>query len=306
MREKLKIIAICGPTGVGKTQVSLKLAEKFRGEIINFDSQQIYKELTKGTAKPLVEERMGIPHHLFDEISIFDEFNAARYVELADQKVLEITKRGNLPILVGGTGLYLRAFEYGLFKVEVNPALREELKKRAEEDLNSLYEELKERDPNYAKKIHPKDRIRIIRALEVIYSTGKPFSEMQSLTPFFQKKRYPILKIGLFLPREELYDRINSRVIRMINSNWLKEVAELKNNYGEGVFSRIKAIGYRELLLVLEGKLTLDEAIEEIQKKTRHYAKRQLTWFKRERDIKWFTPKDMDLIEREVEKFLEE
>lgn len=306
MKKDVKVIALCGPTGVGKTEVSIELAKKFRGEIINFDSQQLYKELIIGTAKPLPEERKGVPHHLFEEISILEEMNAHRFIELADKKVEEVSQRGNLPILVGGTGLYLRVFEYGLFKVEVKLGIREELKKRAEKNLRELYEELKEKDPLYAKRIHPKDKVRILRALEVIYSTGEPFSKFQEKTPFFGEKRYPLLKIGLYLPKEELYAKIERRVMEMIERGWLKEVEDLKERFGREAFQKIKAIGYRELLQVLEGRLRLDEAVKIVQKRSKEYAKRQLTWFKKERDIQWFLPREMDKIELAVKDFLQE
>ncbi|MGB9761739.1 MAG: tRNA (adenosine(37)-N6)-dimethylallyltransferase MiaA [Caldimicrobium thiodismutans] len=306
MNKTPKIIAICGPTGSGKTQISIDIAKVFDGEIINFDSQQVYRELLIGTAKPLPEERGGIPHHLFDEISLFEEMSAGRFVELAEKLVQEITQRGKLPIFVGGTGLYLRAFEYGLFKVSSNPQVRKLLKERASKDPKSLYQELQKLDPEYAEKIHPNDLVRIIRALEVIYTTGKTFSAFQKETPFFQKKRYPILKIGIFLPRRELYAKINERVLKMIESGWLEEVRNLYVNYGEEIFDRIKAIGYKELYLVLKGKLSLDEAIKTIQKKTRHYAKRQITWFKKERDIEWFKPDERPLILKKIEVYLRE
>ncbi len=304
MKEKVKIVALCGPTGVGKTQVSLEIATRFSGEIVNFDSQQFYRELVIGTAKPTLEERKGIPHHLFEEISLLEEMNASRFVELADKKVAEVRLRGRLPILVGGTGLYLRAFEYGLFEVKIDPEIRKELKKRAEEDLPALYEELKRRDLEYAQKVHPKDRVRIVRALEVILSTGKAFSEFHRKSPFFKEKRYPLLKIGLYLPREELYAKINARVERMIEEGWLREVEALYLRYGASIFDKIKAIGYRELFQVLCGKLSLDSAIEIIQRETRHYAKRQLTWFKREKDIEWFKPYEILSISQRIEEYL--
>ena len=306
MNKTTKIVAICGPTGSGKTQISIDIAKVFDGEIINFDSQQVYRELLIGTAKPLPEERGGIPHHLFDEISLFEEMSAGRFVELAEKLVQEITQRGKLPIFVGGTGLYLRAFEYGLFKVSSNPQVRKLLKERASKDPKSLYQELQKLDPEYAEKIHPNDLVRIIRALEVIYTTGKTLSAFQKETPFFQKKRYPILKIGIFLPRRELYDKINERVIKMIESGWLEEVKNLLIKYGEEIFEKIKAIGYKELYQVLKGQLSLDEAIKIIQKKTRHYAKRQITWFKKERDIEWFKPDERPLILKRVEAYLKE
>ncbi len=306
MKEPPKVIAICGPTGAGKTKISIEVAKAFKGEIINFDSQQIYKELIIGTAKPSPEESENIPHHLFDEISIFEEMSAGRFIELADRYVKEISERGRLPILVGGTGLYLRAFEYGLFKVSSNPQIRKALKEKASKEPASLYEELKKLDPEYASKIHPHDLVRIIRALEVIYTTGKAFSEFQRETPFFQKKRYPLLKIGIFLPRRELYAKINERVIRMIEAGWLEEVKTLYEKHGERVFEKIKAIGYKELYRVLKGELSLEEAIKSIQKETRHYAKRQFTWFKKEKDIEWFKPGEIPLILKRVESFLKE
>jgi tRNA dimethylallyltransferase len=305
MKEKVKIVALCGPTGVGKTQVSLEIATRFSGEIVNFDSQQFYRELVIGTAKPLPEERKGIPHHLFEELSLLEEMNASRFVELADEKVSEIRLRGRLPLLVGGTGLYLRAFEYGLFQVKIDPEIRKELKKRAEDELPALYEELKRHDPEYAQKIHPKDRVRIVRALEVILSTGITFSEFHRQSPFFKEKRYPLLKIGLYLPREELYAKINSRAERMIEKGWLREVEALYLRYGATIFDKIKAIGYRELFQVLCGELSLDSAIKIIQRETRHYAKRQLTWFKREKDLEWFKPSDISSITRRIEEYLE-
>ncbi len=306
MNQKKKIVAICGPTGVGKTELSLSLAEKFNGEIINFDSQQFYKELIIGTAKPKPSERKNIPHHLFEEISLVENINAQKFLTLADKKVLEIWERGHLPFLVGGTGLYLRVFEYGLFKVEVKPGLREELQKRAKEEPITLYEELKRLDPEYAQKIHPKDKIRIIRALEVIYSTGLPFSEFHKKTPFFSKKRYPILKIGLSLPKEELYAKIEARVLKMLNEGWLEEVKSLLERFGREIFGKIKAIGYKELSEVLENKLSLEEAIKILQKKSKLYAKRQLTWFKKEKDIEWFHPKEIKEIEDRIKTFLED
>ncbi len=304
MKSSPKIIAVCGPTGVGKTKISIEIAKTFDGEIINFDSQQVYKELVIGTAKPLKEERQNIPHYLFDEISLFEEMNAGKFVDLADKYVQEISERGKLPILVGGTGLYLRAFEYGLFKVSSNPHLRKILKERALRDPDSLYQELKKLDPEYADKIHPHDLVRIIRALEVIYSTGRSFSELQRETPFFQKKRYPLLKIGLFLPRKELYDKINERVLKMVEAGWLNEVKGLYEKYGAEIFEKIKAIGYKELFKVIKGEISLDEAIKIIQRETRHYAKRQLTWFKKERDIEWFKPDEIHHILKRVEIFL--
>ncbi len=306
MDPKNKVIAICGPTGVGKTEISLEIARRFSGEIINFDSQQFYRELVIGTAKPTLEERQGVPHHLFEALSILEEMNAGKFIELADAIVKEIKKRGNLPLLIGGTGLYLRAFEYGLFKVPTDPEIRRNLKIKAESALEDLYKELLKLDPAYAKKIHSMDKVRIIRALEVIYLTGKPFSEFHRENPFFRKpKRYNILKIGLNLPREKLYTKINLRVLKMLEKGWMDEVKNLYQTYGREIFEKIKAIGYKELFLVLEGQETKERAVEIIQKKSRHYAKRQLTWFKKEKDIQWFSPEELPNIINLIHTFLE-
>jgi tRNA dimethylallyltransferase len=291
-----KIIAIVGPTGVGKSELAVFLGEKLNGEIINFDSLQFYKELNIGTAKPGEEERKRVPHHLYDLLELDEEFNAAKFVEIADNLIKEIWGRGKIPILVGGTGLYLRAFEYGLFPMEVPKEIRETLRKRANQDLSSLYEELKRLDPEYAQKISPKDKVRITRALEVIYASGKPISYFHKENPFFGKKRYNLIKIGLILPRKELYEKINLRVIKMIEKGWIEEVKKLLEKGYSPELKTFKAIGYKYIIQYLQGKLSLEKAIELIQRDTRRYAKRQLTWFKKEPDIYWFNPDEKERI----------
>lgn len=291
-----KIIAIVGPTGVGKSELAVFLGEKLNGEIINFDSLQFYKELNIGTAKPGEEERKRVPHHLYDLLELDEEFNAAKFVEIADNLIKEIWERGKIPILVGGTGLYLRAFEYGLFPMEVPKEIRETLRKRANQDLSSLYEELKRLDPEYAQKISPKDKVRITRALEVIYASSKPISYFHKENPFFGKKRYNLIKIGLILPRKELYEKINLRVIKMIEKGWIEEVKKLLEKGYSPELKTFKAIGYKYIIQYLQGKLSLEKAIELIQRDTRRYAKRQLTWFKKEPDIYWFNPDEKERI----------
>jgi len=291
-----KIIAIVGPTGVGKSELAVFLGEKLNGEIINFDSLQFYKELNIGTAKPGEEERKRVPHHLYDLLELDEEFNAAKFIEIADNLIKEIWGRGKIPILVGGTGLYLRAFEYGLFPMEVPKEIRETLRKRANQDLSSLYEELKRLDPEYAQKISPKDKVRITRALEVIYASGKPISYFHKENPFFGKKRYNLIKIGLILPRKELYKKINLRVIKMIEKGWIEEVKKLLEKGYSPELKTFKAIGYKYIIQYLQGKISLEKAIELIQRDTRRYAKRQLTWFKKEPDIYWFNPDEKERI----------
>lgn len=291
-----KVIAIVGPTGVGKSELAVFLGEKLNGEIVNFDSLQFYKELNIGTAKPGEEERKRVPHHLYDLLELDEEFNAAKFVEIADNLIKEIWERGKIPILVGGTGLYLRAFEYGLFSIEVPKEIRGTLRKRADQDLSSLYEELKRLDPEYAQKISPKDKVRIIRALEVIYASGKPISYFHKENPFFGKKRYNLIKIGLILPRKELYEKINLRVIKMIEKGWIEEVKNLLEKGYSPELKPFKAIGYKYIIQYLQGKISLEKAIELIQRDTRRYAKRQLTWFKKEPDIYWFNPDEKERI----------
>jgi tRNA dimethylallyltransferase len=291
-----KVIAIVGPTGVGKSELAVFLGEKLNGEIVNFDSLQFYKELNIGTAKPGEEERKRVPHHLYDLLELDEEFNAAKFVEIADNLIKEIWERGKIPILVGGTGLYLRAFEYGLFSIEVPKEIRGTLRKRADQDLSSLYEELKRLDPEYAQKISPKDKVRITRALEVIYASGKPISYFHKENPFFGKKRYNLIKIGLILPRKELYEKINLRVIKMIEKGWIEEVKKLLEKGYSPELKPFKAIGYKYIIQYLQGKISLEKAIELIQRDTRRYAKRQLTWFKKEPDIYWFNPDEKERI----------
>lgn len=302
---KPKLLAVVGPTGVGKSELAIFLAKNLEGEIVNFDSVQLYKDLNIGTAKPSEEEKREIPHHLYDVLEIWEECNAARYIEMADKVITEILQRKKIPILVGGTGLYLRTLEYGLFKLEIPEKIRKEIRQKAEINLEKLYEELKRLDPEYAQKISPKDKVRITRALEVIYTTSKPFSQFHKENPFFGEKRYEILKIGLNLPRKELYKRINERVIKMLEKGWLEEVKKLTEKGFGPQLKLFKAIGYRYLIEHLEGKRSLEECIKLIQRDTRRYAKRQITWFKKEQDIVWFSPEEKEkILEFVKEKFL--
>ncbi len=304
MRRKEKILAIVGPTGVGKSELAIYLAENLKGEIINFDSIQFYKELNIGTAKPSKEDMEKVPHHLYDFLDLEEEFNAAKFIEIADKTIDEVLEKEHLPILVGGTGLYLRALEYGLFPVEIPENIREKVRKKAEKDLNKLYAELKNLDPEYAAKISPKDKVRITRALEVIYTTSKPFSQFHKEHPFFGEKRYNILKIGLNVSRKRLYERINQRVLRMIEAGWIEEVKNLLEKGYPPELKPFKAIGYKYIVQHLKGELSLEKAIELIQRDTRRYAKRQLTWFKKEPDIYWFRPEEKEKVLEFVKNYL--
>ena len=300
-----KVLAICGPTATGKSELAVKLALRFNGEVINFDSQQFYKGLDIGTAKPKEEEKRGVPHHLYSILLPDEEMNAGKFIKLADSVVEDVWRRGKIPILVGGTGLYLRAFEYGLFEVEIPKEVRERVRALVKEDLFRAYEELKRLDPEYAKKISSKDFIRVSRALEVWLATGKPFSEFHSKHSFAKAEpRYPILKIGLILEREELYNKIDKRVLEMVERGWVEEVKALLAQGYQPSAKAFKAIGYRHIIFYLKGEIPLDTTIKLIQIDTRRYAKRQITWFKKEKNIHWFHPKEEEKIFALVESFL--
>ncbi len=315
-----KVVAVCGPTATGKSELAVELALRFNGEVINFDSQQFYQGLDIGTAKPTEEEKKGIPHHLYSIISPKketshdvqderndEEMNAGKFLKLVDPVVEDIWRRGRVPILVGGTGLYLRAFEYGLFEVIVPKEIREKVRCMVKENSAFAYEELKRLDPEYAKKVNPKDLVRVSRALEVCLATGKPFSEFHKSHSFaLAKPRYPILKIGLILEREELYNKIDRRVLEMINRGWVEEVKRLLETGYSPSAKAFKAIGYRHIISYLKGEISLDTAIKLIQRDTRRYAKRQITWFKKEKNIHWFRPEEREKIFALVESFLKD
>ncbi|MBX6423828.1 tRNA (adenosine(37)-N6)-dimethylallyltransferase MiaA [Thermosulfurimonas sp. F29] len=299
-----KILAVVGPTGVGKTALGIELAERFGGEIVNFDSVQVYRYLDIGTAKPTPEERARVPHHLIDILEPDEPFNAAAFVERADCVIAEIVARGKVPILVGGTGLYLRALLHGLFPVEVPEELRRTLRERLKrEGLSVLYQELRRRDPEAARRIHPHDRVRVLRALEVCLATGKTFSEMVR-THAFRERRYKALKIGLHLPRDELYRRLNERVDRMLEAGLLEEVKALLERGFSPELKPLQSIGYRHMIAYLKGEVSLEEAVRLMKRDTRRYAKRQLTWFRADPEVKWFLPTEREGIFAEVERFL--
>jgi len=303
--EKLKkVVAIIGPTASGKTEIGLFLAERFSGEIVNFDSVQVYRGLDIGTAKPEPELRSRVPHHLFDILEPWEEFNAAAYAERAREVIREIVARGRLPVLAGGTGLYLKALLHGLFPVEVPGEIRERLRERLkEEGLSALYAELLRVDPEAARRIHPHDRVRVLRALEVFYATGRPFSEL-AREHAFRESHFRALKIGLYLPREELYRRLEARVEEMLSRGLLEEVRGLLSRGLSPELKPLQAIGYRHMIAYLRGELSWEEAVRLMKRDTRRYAKRQLTWFRADPEVHWFQPREKEKIFRLVEKFL--
>ena len=289
--NKIKIAAIVGPTASGKTALSIALAKKYNGEIISCDSMQIYRGMDIGTAKPDMAERDGVVHHMFDVADPTDTYSCADYVRDAKQKIQEIVSKGKLPIICGGTGLYLDSLlRGGNFEVtDTLPEYREELEAIAATEGNvKVHDMLAEVDPESAASIHPNNLKRVIRALEIYKSCGVPKSvlDKESRKP---ESEYDALVIGLrFTDREALYDRINRRVDIMLDMGLEEETRRLLS---EGVFegngTATQAIGYKELLGYVRGDMTLDEAKEELKTASRRYAKRQMTWFSAHGNVNW-------------------
>lgn len=300
-----RIIIICGPTGVGKTSVAIQAAQNFNGEIIGADSMQIYRYMNIGTAKPDSEEINLIRHHLIDCIDPKDEFNAGRYVKAADKAIQDITSRGKIPIITGGTGLYIKALLNGLFRSEsiCTETLSRLTRELEEKGSHALYEKLSECDPKAAGRIHPNDSFRIIRALEVFQTTGNRISDHQ-LGHNFNDQRYTGLKIGLYMDRDKLYDRINQRVDVMMNKGLLNEVLFLVEKGYSFNLKPMQSIGYKHMAMFIQNETSLTEAVRLLKRDTRRYAKRQFTWFNKDKDIVWYKPSEINEIEKLIKDFL--
>ena len=287
---KHKLFVILGPTAVGKTEISLALAEEISAEIISADSMQVYRGMDIGTAKPTPAERARVPHHLIDVADPKEEFSVGRYVSLADEAIADITRRGKIPLVVGGTGMYVRALLEGIFEGPgADFKLREGLAETESGEPGALHKMLKNVDPRAAERIHPSDIRRIVRALEVYEKTGKTISENQSQWrgEGSGDGRYDYKIAGLTRPRPELYRRIDERVEKMIKNGLLDEVKTLMENGCRPEMPSMQALGYKQLLAHLDGDLNLHTAIELIKRDTRRYAKRQYTWFNAQKNIAW-------------------
>lgn len=301
------VVAILGATATGKSAVALAVAEALGGEIVNADALQVYRGFDIGTAKPTAEERARVPHHLLDILEPSERFSAGEFARRARQVLAEIEERGSLALVVGGSGLYLRALLEGISPVpRGDPEVRRRLRRRLErEGLPALEAELAERDPATAARLAAGDTQRVLRALEVVLASGVPLSRWIERQPFGDQ-RLPALKIGLTLPRTILYDRIAARVVRMLDRGWLKEVEDLLKRGVEANLPAFQAIGYRQLVGHLRGEASLEEAVEEITRQTRRFAKRQETWFRKEPEVVWVqadsptevTPRTLQIIER--------
>ena len=290
----MKFIIVCGPTCTGKTSLGIKLANRYNGEIVNADSRQIYKYTTIGTAKPSEAELTQAKHHLFDFLELSEVFSAYQYAELAREVMLKLEREGKLPIVVGGTGLYLKALTEGIFKApEPDEAYRESLEEIASKfGTEKLREMLALVDPESAEQIKPRDKIRLIRALEVHHQTGSTITELKNTGEYLPSLGEP-LWLGLNYNRGELYEKINLRVDKMIEYGFEQEVKSLEH-YLELLRKR-KMIGYSDMIAYMfDNQITRAEAIAKVKQHHRNYAKRQLTWFKKVEKINWFNPSSID------------
>jgi len=293
-----KVLVILGPTGVGKTQVSLKLADILQGEIVSLDSRLVYKYMNIGTAKPTKKEMKKIAHHLIDIVYPDEKFTAADYGKKARGVIKAIIERRKQPIVVGGSGLYLKALTKGFFQ---GPKADEQLRERLREEESRLgpyylSEKLKEVDPKAAERIHRNDLVRIIRALEVYELTGKSITLLQEKGDY-EPFELNFVKVGLTLDRKRLYERIDRRVDKMISEGFLDEAKGLREKGYSSELKAFKTVGYQDLFSYLEGNIDFSSAVDRIKLNTRHYAKRQLTWFRKDQEIKWLDAEKKNLIE---------
>lgn len=287
-----KVIVICGPTASGKTSLSIELAKRIGGEIVSCDSMQIYKYMDIGSAKPTKEEMQGVPHYLIDCVMPDERYNVARYKQEAEDAIKQILQKGKIPIVVGGTGLYLNSLIYGIKypEIDLDVTYRKQLEDRVnKEGLESLYQEAQKIDPKACESISQKDQKRVLRILEIYHATGKTKTQ-QEIESRKGGIQYDYRVFALDWPREELYDRINLRVDQMIEQGLIKEVEGLIRKFSKTP-TAMQAIGYKEIRNYLEGNMTLEESVEKIKQETRRYAKRQLTWFRKIKPI-WLEGKN--------------
>jgi len=300
MTEKRKLIVICGTTACGKTSLSLDLAQKYNGEIISADSRTVYQDINIGTAKPSLEERLKVPHYLIDVVHLNQKFTLAQFKQQALVIINEIHRRYKVPFLVGGNGLYISSIVDNLDIPSVPPdqKLRKKLEKKiVKHGLDYLWQKLIKLDPNATSFVEKQNPRRIIRALEVCLKTKKPFSQLR------QKKEclFNVLQIGIKLNKKELVQKINQRIEQMIKQGLVEEVKDLVKKYPSDI-SALKTIGYQEIISYLQNKISLEEAIDLIKKNTRQYARRQTTWFKKDKTIKWID--NIEEAEKLVKDFL--
>ena len=303
--DKPKVIVICGPTASGKTSLSIELAKQINGEIVSCDSMQIYKDMTIGTAKPTKEEMDGIKHYLLDFVSPDQRYSVAEYKKDAENAIEKIISEGKVPIVVGGTGLYLEALIYNIEyqNIEEDMEYRNKLYEiEREQGLSKLYEMASKIDSKAMEKISPNDKKRICRVLEIYHLTGKTKTELEEESRKNEPK-YNYKLFGITMDREKLYERINLRVDIMINQGLIDEVKNLLEKYNNFP-TAMQGLGYKEVVEYLNGLITKDEMIEKIKMETRRYAKRQLTWFRKYKNLIWIN--GLDDVQNNIKIILEE
>ena len=291
--QKNKVIVICGPTASGKTALSIELAKQIHGEIVSCDSMQIYKDMNIGTAKPTIQEMQGIKHYLIGYVSPEKRYSVADYKRDAKNAIKEIIEKDKMPIIVGGTGLYLDSLIYEIEyqEIELDEEYRKNLEKEVEEQgLDRLYERAKQIDAKAVEKISPNDKKRILRILEIYHATGKTKTE-QEIESRKKEVEYDYKVYALNWDREKLYERINKRVDLMIEQGLINEVKEILKKYNNFP-TAMQGLGYKEVVDYLNGVLTKEEMIEKIKMETRRYAKRQLTWFRKNKQTIWLNAED--------------
>lgn len=307
MKGKPKVVVIAGPTASGKTSLSVQLALALNGEIINADSMQVYRGMDIGTAKPTPQEQKGIPHYLIDVVNPNEEFNASIYRSLALPLVTDIVSRGKICFVVGGTGLYIKILLGGVFQCQpADPKLRRSLALECE-TLGSpgMHERLERLDPESAEKIHPNDRVRIIRALEIINLTKRRPSDLHR-DHGFKDTTLDTLKFCLKTDRELLYHRIDQRSAAMVEAGLARETKNLLKKGYSPALKPMNSIGYRHMIRYLNGDWSLADTIRKLQRDTRKYAKRQLTWFRADPEYIWVAPENFDLLSKKIREFLAE
>ena len=309
--EKKPLIVLTGPTAVGKTNLSIRLAKKIGGEIISADSMQIYKKMNIGTAKISPEEMAGVPHYLVDELDPGEEFNVVAFQQMAKKAMKQIYENGHIPIVVGGTGFYIQALLYDVdfSEHETEEKYRQEMVAlEQEKGREYLYEMLKQADPEYAAIVHSNNVKRVIRALEYYHETGRKLSE-HNAQQRENSSPYQFVYLVLNDEREILYDRIDRRVDQMMEAGLLQEVEALVKEGYERTFVSMQGLGYKEFFDYFDGKCTLEETVDIIKRDTRRFAKRQLTWFRREKEVCWMNKQDYpdgDALFHEILKILKE
>lgn len=283
----IPLLCIVGPTATGKTETAVAVAEAMGGEVVSADSMLVYRYMDIGTAKPSIEEMRGIPHHMIDIVDPSENFTVAVYARMAHELIPAIRSRGKIPMLVGGTGLYIRSVADGFNFSVTGPdpgyrkSLEEYLNQKGPYELHALLAAV---DTGAAARLHPNDTKRIIRAMEVFHQTGRPMSALSSSNV---KSDYNLLMFGLTMNREKLYRRIEHRVDQMIDRGLVNEVRDLRAKGYDQSMTSMQGLGYKEIINFLEGEMTLQEAVETLKRSTRRFAKRQLTWFRRDQRIKW-------------------